>query len=118
MKTKMLMRRLLAVLFMSIWWSAQASAQEVDADLRSQIEALRQGQEQIQRQMQLYQDIQELKQNQKAIQKELQEIKKLIGNLRTPQQAEFKEVVIDVGDDPFQGDEAAKLALIEISDYQ
>lgn len=61
-------------------------------------------------------EIDALKEGQKAIQKDIQEIKKAIQPKPAP--AEFKEVVINIKGDPFKGDENAKIALIEISDYQ
>ena len=66
----------------------------------------------------LRQEIETLKEGQKSIQKELQEIKKLISASRRPQEAPFKEVVINVEDDPSIGSEEAKIAVIEFSDYQ
>ena len=66
----------------------------------------------------LRQEIEALKEGQKSIQKELQEIKKLIRSSRSPKEDPFKEVVIDVDGDPFQGEEKATLVMIEFSDYQ
>ena len=66
----------------------------------------------------LRQEIETLKEGQKSIQKELQEIKKLIRTSQRPQEAPFKEVVIDVEDDPSIGSEEAKVAVVEFSDYQ
>jgi Tfp pilus assembly protein PilN len=61
-------------------------------------------------------DISALKEGQQAIQKELAEIKTILR--QKPAQAEFKETVINVENDPSKGDKKAKLALIEFSDYQ
>lgn len=61
-------------------------------------------------------DINALKEGQQAIQKELAEIKSILRQKPAP--AEFKETVINVGNDPSKGDKKAKLALIEFSDYQ
>jgi regulator of replication initiation timing len=61
-------------------------------------------------------DINSLKEGQQAIQKELAEIKTILR--QKPAQAEFKETVINVENDPSKGDKKAKLALIEFSDYQ
>jgi peptidoglycan hydrolase CwlO-like protein len=68
-------------------------------------------------------DIKTLKEGQAAIQKDLQEIKKLIQQrlaLQPEPQAkpEFKETIVDVHGWPAKGDEKAKLAMIEFSDYQ
>ncbi|MDQ7786100.1 MAG: hypothetical protein RDU01_00665 [Thermodesulfovibrionales bacterium] len=61
-------------------------------------------------------DINALKEGQQAMQKELAEIKSLLKQKAAP--AEFKEMIINVGDDPSKGDKKAKLVLIEFSDYQ
>lgn len=61
-------------------------------------------------------DVDALKEGQKAIQKEIQEIKKALQPKPAP--AEFKEAFINIKGDPFKGDKNARLALIEISDYQ
>jgi len=64
-------------------------------------------------------DIKSLKEGQKTLQKDVEEIKKLLQGLsRPPQQAEFKEAVLNIGDDPFKGDKNAKLTLVEFTDYQ
>jgi peptidoglycan hydrolase CwlO-like protein len=64
----------------------------------------------------LKKEINVLKENQKAIQKDIQEIK---GQLRARQAPpEFKEAVIELGNNPFKGDKSAKVTLIEFSDYQ
>jgi hypothetical protein len=61
-------------------------------------------------------DISALKEGQQAIQKDLAEIKTILR--QKPAQAEFKETVINVENEPSKGDKKAKLALIEFSDYQ
>jgi len=65
-------------------------------------------------------EINSLKEGQTAIQKDLQEIKKLLASRPAPaaQTAEFKEAVLNIGDDPFKGDKNAKLTLVEFSDFQ
>ncbi len=69
-------------------------------------------------------DIEELKKGQEGIQKEIQEIKKLLQTRQAPMPppaptpAEFKEIIINVKNDPFKGSKEAKLAIIEIFDYQ
>jgi hypothetical protein len=64
----------------------------------------------------LKKDIDALKEGQKAIQKDLQEIK----NLLSAKQAapEFKETVLSIKGDQFKGNKEAKLVLIEFFDYQ
>ncbi len=70
----------------------------------------------------LKKEIEALKEGQEAIQKELQEIK----NLLRPRQAQAPapspvapaDFVLDVGENPFKGDRSARLTLIEFTDYQ
>ena len=64
----------------------------------------------------LKQEIEALKQGQKAIQKDLTEIKTLLRGRRA--MPPFKEALISIEGEPFKGDKDAKLALIEFSEYQ
>jgi protein-disulfide isomerase len=64
----------------------------------------------------LKKDIEALKEGQKAIQKDIQEIKTLLQS-RQPA-APPQNVVLDLGKNPFKGERNAKLTLVEISDYQ
>jgi protein-disulfide isomerase len=67
----------------------------------------------------LKKEIEALKEGQKAIQKDIQDIKKqLITKQAPPAPPEFKEAVIELGDNPFKGDKNAKVTLVEFSDYQ
>ncbi len=69
----------------------------------------------------LKEEIEALKEGQKAIQKELQEIKSLLRTRQTPTPAPApppREFVLDLGGSPFKGDESAKLTLVEFTDYQ
>ncbi len=67
----------------------------------------------------LKEEIEALKEGQKAIQKELQEIKSLLRARQAPAPAPPpREVVLDLGGSPFKGDESAKLTLVEFTDYQ
>ena len=66
----------------------------------------------------LKKDIETLKQGQAVIQKDLEEIKNLL-RARVPAPApEPQNVVLSVKDDPFKGEQDARLTLIEFSDYQ
>jgi protein-disulfide isomerase len=64
----------------------------------------------------LKKDIEALKEGQKAIQKDIQEIKTLLQS-RQPA-APPQNVVLDLGKNPYKGERNAKLTLVEISDYQ
>ncbi len=67
----------------------------------------------------LKEEIEALKEGQKAIQKELQEIKSPLRARQAPAPAPPpREVVLDLGGSPFKGDETAKLTLVEFTDYQ
>ena len=64
----------------------------------------------------LKKDIEALKEGQKAIQKDIQEIKALLqrGQPAAPPQ----NVVLDLGKNAFKGERTARLTLVEFSDYQ
>jgi prefoldin subunit 5 len=64
----------------------------------------------------LKEEIEALKQGQKAIQKDLTEIKTLLRGRRA--MPPFKEALISIDGEPFRGEKAAKLTLIEFSEYQ
>ncbi|MCG2721710.1 MAG: hypothetical protein L6290_06815 [Thermodesulfovibrionales bacterium] len=64
----------------------------------------------------LKKDIHTLQAGQQVNHREYAEIKSILRQKPAP--AEFKETVINVGNDPSKGDKKAKLALIEFSDYQ
>ena len=64
----------------------------------------------------LKKEIETLKEGQKAMQKDIQEIK---NSLRAkPAPPEFKEAIIELGDNPFKGDKNAKVTIVEFSEYQ
>ena len=65
---------------------------------------------------QLRKDIEALKEGQKAIQKDLEEIKKLL--LARPVADALPREPIGIADEPFKGDRKARVAVIEFSDYQ
>ena len=74
-------------------------AQNSDDDLRREIEALKQGQQQITQQ--------------------LQEIKRLIqARPAAPSGPNVKGKVFNLGDNPVKGASTAKLTLVEFTDYQ
>ena len=64
----------------------------------------------------LKKDIEALKDGQKAIQKDIQEIKALLQ--RGQPAAPLQNVVLELGKSPFKGERNAKLTLVEFSDYQ
>jgi protein-disulfide isomerase len=65
---------------------------------------------------QLKKDIDALKEGQKAIQKDLEEIKRLLQN--RPVADVLPRDPISIANEPFMGDRAAKVAVIEYSDFQ
>jgi len=66
----------------------------------------------------LRKDMEALKEGQTAIQKELQEIKTLLRTRPAAAPAEPQNVVLSVEGAPFKGDKRAKVTLIDFSDYQ
>lgn len=75
----------------------QAESQELQA-VKRELEALREGQ--------------------KRIEQELQAIKELLRTVLASRGAEPREIWIAVDERPSKGDPAAKLLLVEFSDYQ
>ena len=65
----------------------------------------------------LKKDIEALKEGQKAIQKDIQEIKALVQRGQQPAPPP-QNVVLELGKSPFKGERTAKLTLVEFSDYQ
>jgi len=67
----------------------------------------------------LQQQIDELKAGQQQILKELQEIKKILQSFQeAANQQPPQEITLPVGGEPFKGSPAARVAIIEYSDYQ
>jgi protein-disulfide isomerase len=69
----------------------------------------------------LKKEIEELKQGQQAIQKELMQIKSMLTKIAKPPslpQINIKDVEFELGDNPVQGRDTAKFILIEFTDYQ
>ena len=90
----------LSALLLSMSLSPAAVAQTSDDDLRKEIEALKKGQQDIQ--------------------KQLAEIKKLVQQrpAARPSGPNVKGKVFDLGANPVKGDPAATVTLIEFTDYQ
>ena len=71
----------------------------------------------------LRQEIETLKQGQSAIQKELQEIKELLRAMRPAPQlvrppAPPQDITLDLAGAPFKGATAARVVMVEYTDYQ
>ena len=66
----------------------------------------------------LRKEIEALKEGQTAIQKDLQEIKTLLRTRPVAAPAEPQNIVLSVADAPFKGEKTATLTLIDFSDYQ
>jgi septal ring factor EnvC (AmiA/AmiB activator) len=120
MKIESPTRTLLALAAVALL-AAPALAQE--DDVRKELEELRKGQQELQRQIELEKEIEALKQGQQAIQKELAEIKRLIQT--RPAAAAPARRGPDVAGKTFdlranlvKGEQTAKLTLVEFTDYQ
>ncbi len=85
---------------LSLCLAAPGFAQSSTPDVRQELEALKQGQQQIQR--------------------ELQEIKRLLQTRPAEQSAapDVRGKVFALGDNPTRGDASARLTLVEFTDYQ
>jgi len=97
------MNRILRVLMVALFLVSPALAQETTEEMQKEIEALKQGQADIK--------------------KQLQEIKKLIqaqpaARPAPPAAPNVRDVVFDLGSNSFKGDPSAPLTLIEMTDYQ
>ena len=66
----------------------------------------------------LRREVEALKEGQKAIRKELGEIKTLLQRGQPPRPAEPKNVVLSVAGEPFKGEKTARVTLIDFSDFQ
>jgi protein-disulfide isomerase len=72
----------------------------------------------------LQKEIDALKEGQKRIQRDLESIKNFLRErqaqrARGPQAPQpFKPVVLNIGDDPFKGRRDAKVTIVDFSDYQ
>jgi len=66
----------------------------------------------------LRKELEALKEGQTAIQKDLQEIKNLLRTRPAAAPAEPQNIVLSVADAPFKGEKTATLTLIDFSDYQ
>lgn len=95
-----------------------------DDELREELKALKEGQEEIQRQMGLEQQIEALKQGQEEIQKQLAELKQLMqarpaaGAPARPAGPAVAGKIFDLRENPVVGAQTAKLTLVEFTDYQ
>jgi hypothetical protein len=66
-------------------------------------------------------EIKDLKQGQEAIRKELMELKSLLSKIAAPTivpQVNIKGMEFELGKNPVRGGDAAKLIMIEFTDYQ
>lgn len=67
---------------------------------------------------QLKKQVEVLQQRQAEIQKELREIKSLLQTLQQSVTAKPQEIILNVENLPFKGDQNARLTIVEFSDYQ
>ncbi len=61
-------------------------------------------------------EVEALKKNQAALQKDLDAMKNAVSRRRPPNT--FKQMVLNVDDDPFKGEKNAPLTVVDFSDYQ
>ena len=70
----------------------------------------------------LQKEIEALKEGQKRIRRELETIKNFLRERQTARGRRaarpFQPVVLSTGDDPFKGDQNAKVTIVDFSDYQ
>ncbi len=100
------LRKCTGILVLTLFLGSAALAQqEEEASLRQQIEELKKGQDEIK--------------------KELADIKKLLqasaaraAAPAAPPAPDVRNLVLDVGTNPFRGEATAKLTLVEFTDYQ
>ena len=67
---------------------------------------------------QLKKQVESLKQGQAEMQRELKEIKSLLQALQQSISSKPREVVLNVENLPFKGEQNARLTIVEFSDYQ
>src|SRR2546426_12411346 len=97
-------------------------AQQAGSDVRKELDALREGQAKMRKDLEIKKDLDALKEGQARLQKDLQEIKTLLqarpaaapagAGAAQPQTA-----VLTVGNAPFKGDKNAKVTLVDFTDY-
>ncbi len=105
MRNKML-GILVGAVFLTLLWSQPGASQPTD-DLKA-----------------MRKDIEALKEGQKRIERDLETIKTLLRQRQAPQARgrraprPFQPVVLSIGGDPYKGDRNAKVTIIDFSDYQ
>ncbi|SRR6266571_3298336 len=120
------MRRLapmVALAALALLPAAPGFAQQAGSDVRKELEALKEGQAKMQKDLELKKDLDALKEGQARLEKDLQEVKTLLqarpaaapagAGAAQPQTA-----VLTVGNAPFKGDKNAKVTLVDFTDYQ
>jgi protein-disulfide isomerase len=119
------LRLIVLVAFSLATWSP-AFAQR-DDDLRKELDALKRGQAEIQRQIALEDQIEALRKGQEAIERQLDEIKALLqarpaaapaAAPAAPSPSNVAGMEFDLRDTPIKGQTNAALTLIEFTDYQ
>jgi protein-disulfide isomerase len=92
------------VMFLLIFSGHNIFSQENIIELKNEIEELKQGQKALQEDIKLIKDL--LTQGNKPLQKP------------PPPQANVRDVVFELGNNPGKGSESASLVIVEFSDYQ
>jgi hypothetical protein len=97
-------------------------AQQAGSDMKKELEALKEGQAKMQRELEIKKDLDALKEGQIRLQKDIQELKTLLqarpaaapaGPVASPLPA-----ILTVENAPFKGEKNAKITLVDFTDYQ
>jgi protein-disulfide isomerase len=98
-------------------------AQQAGSDVRKELDALKEGQARMRKDLEIKKDLDALKEGQARLQKDLQEIKTLLQARPAaapagPAAAQPQTAVFTVENAPFKGQKNAKVTLVDFTDYQ
>jgi protein-disulfide isomerase len=98
-------------------------AQQAGSDMRKEIEALKEGQARMQREIEIKKDLDALKEGQTRLQKDIQELKTLLQARPAaappgPAAAPPQTAVLNVENAAVKGEKTAKVTLVDFTDYQ
>jgi hypothetical protein len=103
--------------------AAPGFGQQAGSDVRKELEALKEGQARMQKDLELKKDLDALKEGQAQVQKDLQEIKALLQARPAaapagPAAAQPQTALLTMENAPFKGQKDAKVTLVDFTDYQ